>query len=93
MKNPDRERVSRLQDLPNIGPSMADTLRLLGIRSPQQLKGKDAYQMYRDLCTRAGKVPDPCVLDVFLAVISFMEGGAPSPGTTLHRSGKNTTPL
>ena len=93
MKNPDRETVSRLEDLPNIGPAMADTLRLLGIRSPQQLKGKNGYQMYRDLCTRTGKVHDPCVIDVFLAVVSFMEGAKPLPWYHFTQERKKHYPL
>jgi len=79
MKNPDRETVTQLEDLPNIGPAMAKDLRLLGIARPVQLIGKDAYQMHRRLCTLSGKEHDPCVIDVFLSAISFMEGGEPAP--------------
>ncbi len=79
MKNPDRTTVSQLEDLPNIGPAMARDLRLLGIFKPEQLIGKDGYQMHRKLCTLNGKKHDPCVIDVFLAAVSFMEGGEAAP--------------
>jgi Pathogenicity locus len=79
MKNPDRETVSRLEDLPNIGSTMANDLRLLDIQHPQHLIGKNAYQMHRELCKLTDKKQDPCVIDVFLAIVDFMEGGDPAP--------------
>jgi pathogenicity locus Cdd1 protein len=79
MKNPDRKTVSQLESLPNIGPGMANDLRLLGIQHPQQLIGKNAYQMHRELCKRTNTKHDPCVIDIFLAVVDFMEGGNPAP--------------
>jgi len=36
MKNPDRETVSRLDELPNIGKAMADDLYLIGIDHPKK---------------------------------------------------------
>ena len=79
MKTPDRSTVSRLEDLPNIGPAMAKDLRLLGIHHPQQLTGRNAYQMHSELCRLSNKQHDPCVIDVFLAAVDFMEGGTPRP--------------
>ena len=79
MKNPDRATVSKLEDLPNIGPAIAQSLHQLDIQHPQQLIGKNAYQMHKELCKRTQKEHDPCVIDVFLAVVDFMEGGDPVP--------------
>jgi pathogenicity locus Cdd1 protein len=79
MKNPDREKVTRLDELPNIGRKMAASLQLIGIDHPRKLIGKEAVALYEDLCTRSGKKHDPCVIDVFMAVIHFMEGGEPLP--------------
>lgn len=79
MKTPDRNTVANLEDLPNIGPAMARDLRLLGIQAPRQLIGKDAYQMHRKLCELCNREQDPCVIDVLLAVVHFMEGGEPAP--------------
>ena len=77
MKNPDRETVSRLDELPNIGKAMADYLQLIGIDHPRKLIGKEPFELYEELCTRSGKRLDPCVIDVFMSVIHFMEGGDP----------------
>ena len=68
-----------LEQLPNVGPAMAADLRLLGIRTPQALKGRDGLQLYRALCEATGQRHDPCVLDTLLAVVDFMHGAPPAP--------------
>lgn len=70
---------STLEQLPNIGPSLASDLRLLGIVHPAELAGRDAFVLYRALCTHTGKRQDPCVLDTFIAAVDFMRGGEPRP--------------
>ncbi|MEN8304209.1 MAG: helix-hairpin-helix domain-containing protein [Campylobacterota bacterium] len=77
MKNPNRETVSKLEDLPNIGKKMASHLEIAGIKTPQSLIGKDAFALYDKLCKKTNKTFDPCVIDVFMSVIDFMEGGTP----------------
>lgn len=79
MKNPNRQKVTKLTELPNIGKAIAEDLQLINIQHPQQLIGKDAYQMHDELCRVTGQKHDPCVIDVFLAVIDFMEGSDPAP--------------
>ncbi|MBU0961115.1 MAG: helix-hairpin-helix domain-containing protein [Proteobacteria bacterium] len=79
MKNPDRDKAARLVELPNIGKAMAADLQLLGIDHPQQLIGKEAFALYKELCKKSGKRHDPCVIYVFMSVIHFMEGGEPLP--------------
>ena len=37
----------RLEQLPNIGPSLAADLRRIGIQRPADLRGQDAYALYR----------------------------------------------
>ena len=69
----------RLEQLPNIGPSIAADLRLLGVMEPADLVGRDALDLYRALCTKTGKRQDPCVLDTFMAATAFMAGAAPQP--------------
>ncbi|HEY1392316.1 MAG TPA: helix-hairpin-helix domain-containing protein [Methylibium sp.] len=68
-----------LEQLPNIGPSLAADLRLIGVESPRDLIGKDAFVLYQKLCAITGKRHDPCVLDTFMAVTDFMRGAAPAP--------------
>ena len=67
----------QLEQLPNIGPSIAADLRLIGIQHPRELSGQDAFQLYRRLCSATGKRHDPCVLDTFMAATDFMGGAAP----------------
>ncbi|MBC7894755.1 MAG: helix-hairpin-helix domain-containing protein [Cytophagaceae bacterium] len=66
--------VARLEDLPNVGPATAGDLRSLGITRPSQLVGRDPYALYDQLCARTGVRQDPCVYDVFISVVRYMEG-------------------
>ena len=69
----------RLQDIPNIGPSIAGDLRALGIVEPRQLVGKDPYELYRRSNKLAGVRQDPCLADCFISAVRFMEGAPPKP--------------
>jgi len=79
MKNPDRQTVTKLEELPNIGKAMAADLRLIGVDNPAKLIGKDPFELYEALNRVTGKKQDPCVIDVFMAAAHFMEGGEPLP--------------
>ena len=70
-----RKEIIKFQDIPNVGPAIERDFFLLGIKEPVELAGKDPYQMYDDLCRATHKRHDPCVLDVFLSVVSYMKGG------------------
>jgi hypothetical protein len=74
-----RDAVIRLEDLPNVGPASAGDLRLLGITKPGQLAGKDPMKLYNALCRKTGMRHDPCVIDMFMSVVSFMDGGEALP--------------
>lgn len=70
-----RTGVPRLTDIPNIGVSVADDLRRLGIAEPVQLAGKDPLALYNTLARLDGAPHDPCLLDTFMAAVDYMEGG------------------
>jgi predicted flap endonuclease-1-like 5' DNA nuclease len=70
---------STLEDLPNVGPAVAHDLRLLGIRGPHDLAGRDPYALYEELNRRTRQRHDPCLLDTFIAVVRFADGGPPRP--------------
>lgn len=70
-----RANVRRFQDIPNIGPAFERNLMLLGLNQPIELIGKDPYRMYEDLCAITRKRQDPCVIDVFMSAVRYMEGG------------------
>ncbi len=71
--------VRAFTDIPNVGRAMAADFATLGYTHPQQLAGADALDLYRRLCARTNARHDPCVLDTFLAVVAFMNGGPPRP--------------
>lgn len=73
----DRASVRLLTDLPNVGSATAGDLRLLGYQSPDGLVGADPFAMYQRLCSITGQRHDPCVIDVFMSVTSFMNGEPP----------------
>jgi DNA transformation protein len=71
--------AQRLEDIPNVGPSVADDLRAIDIFEPAQLVGRDPYQLYDAVCARSGELHDPCLCDTFIAAVRFMEGGPVRP--------------
>jgi hypothetical protein len=72
-------RIAVLEDVPNVGPSIANDLRRLGIHQPNELAGQAPDDLYRALCQATRTRQDPCVLDVFISVVRFMEGAPPRP--------------
>ena len=83
MKKPVKARSAAdceaLEQLPNVGASLAADLRSIGIRAPRELAARDAMALYNALCERRGKRQDPCVLDTFMAITDFMRGAEPAP--------------
>ena len=79
MKAARADAAQRLEDIPNIGPSIADDLRALDIFEPAQLCGQDPYELYARSNAVAGVVQDPCLCDAFIAAVRFMEGGPARP--------------
>ena len=78
-KAPAIRDVARLEDIPNIGPSIAADLRQLGVAFPSDMPGRDPYKMYDDLCRITGQHHDPCLLDTFIAAVRYMEGEPKKP--------------
>lgn len=74
-----RDDVIKLEDIPNIGTSIANDLRLIGIESPKRLVGQDPYRLYNELCEITHVRHDPCVIDCFISAVRFMEGGPKLP--------------
>ena len=79
MKATRADAARRLEDIPNIGPSIADDLRALDVYEPAQLVGLDPYELYQRSNALAGVVQDPCLCDTFIAAVRFMEGGPVRP--------------
>jgi hypothetical protein len=79
LKAREAAQAQALEQLPNIGPSLAADLRSIGVVHPKELAHRDAFVLYQALCAKTGKRQDPCVLDTFMAVTDFMRGAAPAP--------------
>lgn len=60
-----------LENIPGIGPSMAEDLRGLGIRDTSDLRGQDAEALYSRLCMSMGGHVDRCVLYAFRCAVYF----------------------
>jgi Pathogenicity locus len=74
-----RTDVLRLEDIPNVGKSIAGDFRRLGIQSPGDLAGRDPYTLYDEINRITGTRQDPCLLDTFIAAVRYMEGGPKTP--------------
>ena len=70
---------ARLEDLPNVGPRVAADFRRLGIGTPDEIRGRDPYMLYHDLCRATHSLHDPCMLDTFIAVVRYVDGGPAKP--------------
>jgi len=47
---------------------------MLDVNDPYQLVGQDPYALFQKLCEISNKQYDPCLLDVFISAVSYMEG-------------------
>lgn len=79
MNEIEREAVARLREIPNVGPKMAADLLKLGVRRLEDAASRDPDEMYNELCALDARRHDPCVRDVFAAVVSHAEGAPARP--------------
>lgn len=61
--------MKKLCDLKNVGKATLGDLTLLGIHSVEELAIQDPTQLFHELERRTQKRQDPCVWDVFAAII------------------------
>lgn len=71
--------VARLRRIPNVGPKMAAGLVKLDVLSLEDAAGRDPDEMYKRLNALDGRRNDPCVRDVFAAVVSHANGEPARP--------------
>lgn len=72
-----RTDINDLNKIPNDGPATIKYLSMLGIKKPFELIGQNPYLMFEELCKITGKQFDPCLVDVFISAVKFMEGEPP----------------
>ena len=64
-----------LQSLPGVGPSIAQDLWELGVRRPEQLRGRDAEALYEEFCALKKAKVGRCLLYTFRCAIHSVERG------------------
>ena len=83
-----QRQPTKLEELPNIGKSIASDLRAVGIYLPQQLAGRDPLEIYIELAGVMGHRHDPCVLYTLMSVKHFLESGEVLPWWKFTEQGK-----
>ncbi len=73
------KRTSELLTLMNVGPATLKDLHLLGITSITQLSKQNPDHLYEKLQKITGQKHDPCVWDVFAAIIHEAQTGEKTP--------------
>jgi nucleotidyltransferase/DNA polymerase involved in DNA repair len=82
---------SELTKIPNIGPAVARKLSRLGIKRPDDLRDRDPDALFDQLCALDGHQHDPCLLDTFVAAVSYANGGPARPWWEFSRERKART--
>lgn len=80
--------ASELTSIPNVGPAVARKLSRLGITRPNDLRGCDPDVLFDRLCALDGHRHDPCLLDTFVAAVSYANGGPVRPWWEFSRERK-----
>lgn len=83
-----QHNAGKLEDIPNIGKSIASDLRTLGILTPQQLATRDPLETYLSLSGNMGHRHDPCVLYTLMAAQHYLQSGAAIPWWKFTEQGK-----
>jgi len=83
-----RHDTGKLEDIPNIGKSIASDLRTLGILTPQELATRDPLNTYLALSGTMGQRHDPCVFYTFLAAQHYLHSGEAIPWWKFTAQGK-----
>ena len=76
MKEIDKKQLRALK---NVGPATLGDLELLGIDSLEKLTNSDPDVLFAELQQKTGQKQDPCVWDVFAAIIHEAKTGEKQP--------------
>ena len=67
--------LKALQEIPGVGPSIAEDLASLGINKVSDLEHKDPESLYEQLMAHQAQYIDRCMLYVFRCAVYYAEGG------------------
>ena len=84
------DAAKRFEDLPNIGPSIAQKIREAGLVSPSELAECDPYDLFDRIQIVTGKSCDPCLLDVLISANRFLNGEPAQPWWNFTEERKKT---
>jgi len=70
--------MKRLENLKNVGKATLLDLKLLGIQTIEQLADQDPTFLFQELERKTQQRQDPCVWDVFAAIIHEAKTGQPT---------------
>jgi hypothetical protein len=70
---------STLLELANVGPAVARYLERVGTTETSQLAGRDAIEIYDEMCAASGRRLDPCLLDTVMSAVEQADGGPARP--------------
>lgn len=70
--------MKKLSDLKNVGKATLKDLRLLNIHTVEDLACQDPTTLFHELERLTQQKQDPCVWDVFAAIIHEASGGTPT---------------
>src|SRR5512133_4194108 len=88
MSRSERNPPTELEDLPNIGRSIAADLRRIGILEPGQLAEREPLAVFQELAGAMGPRHDPCVLYTLISAQHFLRCGEALPWWTFAAEGK-----
>lgn len=78
-----------MEDLPNIGKSIAADLRRIGILRPDQLARREPLAIFNELSKVMGHRHDPCVLYTLISAKHFLACGEALPWWNFTNEGRN----
>jgi hypothetical protein len=72
MQNSQKQQILReLRQIPGVGPSIAEDLWQLGMRSIQDLRDRNPQALYEQLCAQTGTQIDRCMLYVLRCAVYY----------------------
>ena len=83
-----RDTSMRLEDLPNIGKSIAADLRGIGIVQPAQLADREPLAVFQQLAEMMWHRLDQCVLYTLISVKHYLQGAEARPWWHYTAEGK-----
>jgi hypothetical protein len=66
-----KKTADELLTIPGVGKSIAEDLRIIGIKQVNDLRNRNPEVLYNDLRKRMGKPIDRCMLYVFRCAVYF----------------------